>query len=214
MGWWERVHTYLYDKLVKSELFNRVVWGLSASNYRQFVQKALDAPAGSAIMDAACGPLTFTADLYGKDTSHRLVLIDLSREALAVACKRLDKHGGACDRIELVRASVFNIPYKDNEFDRIINMGFLHLFSEEQDIRRILKEFYRVARPGARLYFMMLTSDRQAGRPFLYLLWFLRQIGKPHTSAFFGQLIEKAGFTVVSARLKGSMFFVEAVKPS
>jgi len=51
---------------------------------------------------------------------------------------------------ECAVADILDLPYEDNRFDGLYNMGVMEHFSEEQ-IRLAFSEFYRVLRPGGRI---------------------------------------------------------------
>ena len=51
---------------------------------------------------------------------------------------------------QVFKGSIFQIPLPDNSMDGVYNLGVMEHFTEEE-IHRILKEFYRVLKPGGRL---------------------------------------------------------------
>jgi SAM-dependent methyltransferase len=71
---------------------------------------------------------------------RKLIALDISPEALKKA-----KAIGHLD--EYKEGSIFDIPYKANSLDGIWNLGVMEHFTEEE-ITNILKEFYRVLKPG------------------------------------------------------------------
>ena len=71
---------------------------------------------------------------------RKLIALDISPEALKKA-----KAIGHLD--EYKEGSIFDIPFKDNALDGIWNLGVMEHFTEEE-INKILQEFYRVVKPG------------------------------------------------------------------
>ena len=65
-----------YDRVVATRLYNRIVWGTTPADYVGFEQRALESDAVGWMLDAACGSLVFTGDLFARHLSRRVVLLD------------------------------------------------------------------------------------------------------------------------------------------
>ncbi len=207
----DKLHTYIYDFIVRNKLFNKTIWGNDPVNYTDFVLDALkQAPAGGKIADIACGALTFYANIYAQQKDFDIFLIDSSQAALNLAIKRLQKHG-AGKNIKAVKANAFNLPFDNAYFDLVINFGFLHLFSGQQ-ISKLLDEFYRVMKPGAKAYFLILVNDRKAGRWVQHFLHLIGQIGKPRPAAFYLDVFRNSSLKIINHKTIGSMQYIIAGK--
>jgi ubiquinone/menaquinone biosynthesis C-methylase UbiE len=68
--------------------------------------------------------------------------MDLSTGMLAVSQRKFDDAGL---NVSLAYGSVFNIPYKKNQFDMVIHSGGVNTFS---DIPGALSEMLRITKPG------------------------------------------------------------------
>jgi SAM-dependent methyltransferase len=77
----------LYDHLVASRLYNRLLWGASPAAYAGFAARALGSGDGR-LLDVACGSLVFTADAY-RHSARPVVLVDRSSAMLQRAARRL-----------------------------------------------------------------------------------------------------------------------------
>src|SRR5687768_7865154 len=54
----------VYDLLVGTRLYNRVLWGDTPRYYEGFAWRAFASGAGGAVLDAACGSMLFSAPAY------------------------------------------------------------------------------------------------------------------------------------------------------
>lgn len=93
------------------------------------------------ILDAGCGTGSAMMDYLSKFGT--VTGVDLSSFALDFSKKR-----GAN---RLGRASVLNLPFADSQFDLVTSFDVLYEDSVSND-ESALKEFFRVVRPGGRVY--------------------------------------------------------------
>lgn len=82
------------------------------------------------LLHTGCGSGEVDKDLVKK---YRIIACDISQTALEINIVDKDK----------VRADIFNLPFKDNTFDILYNLGVLEHFDKEE-IFRMLTEFKRV----------------------------------------------------------------------
>ncbi len=208
----EALHVRLYDLIVRSETFNRLVWANSKANYTNFIKQALNSiPAGSTIIDVPCGPLTFSAKIYATDNIHKIILLDISEPALKLAQKRLKK-AGAPNNIEIRKADAFSLDFQDNSVDAVLSLGFLHIFSDPQQMVKILNGFHRILKPGGQLYLQILVADRRISRIFQKILHIIGQTGKPRKSQFYLDLVKSSNFQILSSSTTGAMLYIQAKK--
>ena len=208
----EALHVRLYDLIVRSEIFNRIVWANSKANYTNFIKQVLDSlPAGSTVVDVPCGPLTFSAKIYATENRHKIFLLDISEPALKLAPKRLKKTG-VQNNIVIQKADAFSLNFTDNSVDAVLSLGFLHIFSDQQQISEVLNEFRRVLKPGGLLYLQILAAERKFSLIFQKILHFIGQIGKPRKARFYIDLVKKANFQILSAQTIGGMLYIQAKK--
>lgn len=96
------------------------------------------------VLDLGCGHGDLTPLLL-QEPRLEIVAMDLSRGALAQFSARLDETpclGG--DRLQLVRASVYELPFPDASFDAVVSFGYASAASYEG----AEWEVARVLRPG------------------------------------------------------------------
>lgn len=166
-----------YDRLVGSALYNRLAWGTSAAHYRALIRKALAAGEGP-FLEAGCGSALFTAQAYAA-TERPVVLVDRSLGMLEVARVRLNEAGADPDRVILLQADLFALPFRPAAFRTVLSMGMLHLFDDAAAFAQVLAS--QMA-PGASLYASSLVSDRGVGRAYLGLLHGAGEVAAPRTS--------------------------------
>lgn len=133
----ERLEPWIYDAVIGRDLYNRVVWGTSTRDYREFARLAV-ADASGPLLDIACGTAVFTADAY-RAASRPIVLLDRSPQMLARAEARIGHDG-----LRLVQSDVSELEdvFGSESFDTIACFGFLHLVADPlsllQAARRLL----------------------------------------------------------------------------
>ncbi len=134
-----------YDRVVATRLYNRIVWGTSPSDYAAFERRALESGTDGWMLDAACGSLVFTADLFVSNRSRPVVLLDYSIRMLRRARRRLESaHGRIPDSLVLLQADIIDLPFKSGTFTTVSLPAALHEFDDPvvpvNQLRRVLAE--------------------------------------------------------------------------
>ncbi len=135
-GYWDRGNTA-----------GNLAYTVAAACYRRlFIRPNLTGalrrhfPAGARLLHAGCG--SGQADV-GLHESFKITAVDLSLPALCL----YGRNNPDAERIQ--QADLFNLPFADESFDGIYNLGVMEHF-DEAAIRRMLHEFRRVLRPGGK----------------------------------------------------------------
>lgn len=128
-------------------------WGPSARYFRSrlyAVDEALSACRGGRLLDVGCGPGMFVRHLLDtRRGDFHVTACDRSKAMVDAVSGRV----GADDGVDLVVASVEEMPFPDGDFDVVVAMGVL----EYADMERGLSEVARVIRPGGVLVVTMLN---------------------------------------------------------
>ena len=86
---WARV--VFFDHVVSSRPYNRIVWGTSPDEYAAFEGRALGARPTGWALNAGCGSLVFTAEVFSHHTGRPVVLFDRSLRMLRRARRRIER---------------------------------------------------------------------------------------------------------------------------
>ena len=133
-----------FDQSIVEQL-ERVYQGRDVLRRRALVHEALDAQPGDRVLDVGCGPGFFVTELAERvGPSGSVVGVDLSRDMLAVARKRAERHAN----VELLESSATPLPFEGGSFDRALSVQVLEYV---EDVAAALAELRRVLRPGGRL---------------------------------------------------------------
>lgn len=199
----------VYDAVVGSRLYNRMVWGNAPSDYATFAARALSESEGW-LLDAGGGSLLFTARAYGR-SRRRILVLDQSLAMLRRARRRLMKTGrtkgaSAEAHVTFIQADLRDLaPIRPASMSTILCLNVVHHIV---DAKAMFATLSTLAAPNARLH---LTSLVIAGRP---ADWYLRQLERRGGFApvrspndVLGAL-EAAGVSIIETRVRGSMLYV------
>jgi SAM-dependent methyltransferase len=121
--------------------------------------------AGETLLDYGCGPGDDTTGFLLWSNASKVIGMDVSQKALGLLSDRLALQRVDASRVELVRItdSTGRIPLPDASVDWVHCCGVLHHTTHPTEI---LKEFYRVMKPGAQGRLMLYNRDS-----IMYHLW-------------------------------------------
>ncbi len=139
----------IYDRLVRSSMYNRLAWSCAPDDYAEFAAAAF-ASAGGPLLEAAAGSAAATAELHAR-SQHPTVLVDLSRAMLARAARRIAAAGADGEanelpaRVRLVQADLLALPFSPGGFNAVLGLGLTHLFD---DLPALVAELRAQLAPG------------------------------------------------------------------
>lgn len=99
-------------------------------------------------LEIACGNGTYTELIAQNATS--VLATDISKEMVEVTKGRLKD----IENVEVREESAFNLKVQDNSFDTVFLANFLHVTT---DCNGLLKEIYRVLKPGGKIIAFDIT---------------------------------------------------------
>ena len=166
-----------YDRLVGSQLYNRLAWGADPADYAAFARRAV-ASASGPVLDVAAGTATATAEAY-RASDRTIVLTDRSTDMLRVAAQRIARDAELRPGIRFVQADAFNLPFQPGGFDTVLCLGFLHLVDDPGGFVDGLRA---QAREGGRVFVSSLVAGRRIGDGYLRLLHRLGEVAAPRTA--------------------------------
>lgn len=138
LGW--DILTPLYDPLVR--LTTREL----AFKGRLLDEAGVDETAR--ILDVGCGTGTLLLLLRRRSKSLLAIGLDGDMNVLAIARSKADRRK---EKIALVQAFCFDMPFPECAFDRVFSSLMLHHLTRSEKVRT-LEEIFRVLRPGGELH--------------------------------------------------------------
>lgn len=172
----------VYDRLVRSRTYNRLVWSTTPDGYAEFAAAAI-ASADGPLLEVAAGSAAATAELHAH-SRRPTVLVDLSRAMLERAARRI---AAACDdddhqvpaHIRLMRADILALPFPAHGFTTILGLGLTHLF---EDLPALVSALRGQLAPGGELHLAGLVAQTRRGRRFLQVLHRAGEAAEPRTA--------------------------------
>jgi ubiquinone/menaquinone biosynthesis C-methylase UbiE len=142
------------------------------------------------LLDVGCGTGLLLAKARSRQPELELHGIDLTRQMLARARRRL---GSAAD---LRRGSADALPYADDHADIVVSTSMLHCVSGPH--APVIREWRRVLRPGGTLVITDWNPEHVGTRTNTLLLRALGQRNALHPPSGVRALLTEAGFAVTS----------------
>lgn len=198
----------VYDLVVGSPLYNRVLWGSSSAKYSRFAETAISAGSGGWHLDAGCGSLLFSATAYARHGSRPVVLLDHSMAMLRRARSRLEALAPIRKApLLLLHADLQDSPFRAGAFETVLSMGVLHLFPR---VEQVLGGLRSALMPSGALFLSTLVLARGVGNAYLRFLHLTGEIAAPRTAAEVRALVQLHLGGAQRSRQKGNMLFIEA----
>jgi SAM-dependent methyltransferase len=120
-------------------------WELSDRDSIGLVGKLFENRSGIRVLEAGCGSGGTTIKLMQQVSISQMVLLDVSANALFFARSQIPEV--AHNQTALVRGDMFKLPFENDAFDLVWNVGVLEHF-ERGEILQATHEMLRVTRPG------------------------------------------------------------------
>jgi SAM-dependent methyltransferase len=211
LGNTSRYHQYdqkaaIYDFLVSSRLYNRIIWGTSPDSHMAFAAQAVKSDQRGPLLDAGCGSLVFTARAH-LEAGRLVIACDQSLDMLRRARSRLMKLSGrSSEQIILLQADLSDLPFRAASFQTILCMNVLHHYADGASLIRGLNA---ALVEGGQLYLTTLVkNNRSVGDRYLNLLHKQGWIVRPRNEVELKRLVEEALSINPSYKLEGNMAYV------
>lgn len=191
----------VYDSVVRTWLYNFVMWGTSPSDYVQFARQALDSSDDGMFLDAGCGSLLFTARTY-VGSNRRILAFDQSLAMLRRARERLRKLSGAVpEHIRLLQADLSDLPFRRKSFRTVLCLNVLHQFGDASALVSGLNEL--LSENGNLYLTTLIANNRRIGDWYLEALYRTGEFVRPRSERELRELFVNALYAQ-----KGNMAFV------
>lgn len=209
-------HTHLYDGraavydlVVGTRIYNRVMWGASLLDYVAFARRAVASDSTGALLDAGCGSLLFTAQAY-LDCQRPILACDQSLNMLRRARSRLMKLAGDLPgRVCLLQADLNALPFRPGSFRTALCMNVLHHLADAEGLIAGLKKL--LAADGHLYLTSLVMGNRLLGDRYLDALYRRGDFVRPRTSAELETLLAGSFGRGVSYWMRGNMAYATAV---
>jgi SAM-dependent methyltransferase len=201
----------IYDLVVGTRFYNRVMWGASLPDYVAFARQAVASDRAGMLLDAGCGSLLFTAQAY-LDCRRPVLACDQSLEMLRRARSRLMKLAGRVpERILLLQADLGSLPFRPGSFSTALCMNVLHHLV---DAGRLVAGLKKLLVGGGRLYLTSLVKgNRLIGDRYLAALHRRGDFVQTRTGAELEKILAGSFGPDLSVRMQGNMAYARAVSP-
>jgi SAM-dependent methyltransferase len=151
MGW-------IYDVVACSRSYNRWMWGYDIDLYPELLRTAVSSAEGW-LLDAGCGSLAFTADVYAAGIRRRTVLLDQSLGLIQKAKRRLLARCHELPRdLVFVHGDALKLPFRSGAFSTVLSLNLLHVLERPEGA---VAELKRVLGPEGSIH---LTTLVKCGR--------------------------------------------------
>ncbi|HEY4602513.1 MAG TPA: demethylmenaquinone methyltransferase [Cerasibacillus sp.] len=143
----ERVH-HVFEKIYKKyDTMNSIISFQRHKSWRNDVMDRMNVEPGSSALDVCCGTGDWSVALAEATESHGEVIgLDFSKNMLSVAKEK--KAETDLDHLTYIHGNAMDLPFADNSFDYVtIGFGLRNV----PDYMTVLKEMYRVVKPGGKV---------------------------------------------------------------
>ncbi|WLR46747.1 demethylmenaquinone methyltransferase [Halobacillus litoralis] len=143
----ERVH-HVFEKIYERyDSMNSIISFQQHRLWRKDVMKRMGVKEGDHALDVCCGTGDWTMALANEvGTEGKVIGLDFSENMLSVGIKK--KLAGRVKQVEFQHGNAMSLPYEDHQFD-FVTIGFG--LRNVPDYRQVLKEMYRVVKPGGKV---------------------------------------------------------------
>ena len=199
----------VYDLVVGTSFYNRVMWGALLPDYLKFARQAVAAHPTGILLDAGCGSLLFSAAAH-LDCQRPILACDQSLNMLRRARSRLRKLAGSVpERIFLLQADLSNLLFRPASFHTVLCMNVLHHLG---DANALISGLKKLLVDGGHLYLTSLVKGhRFIGDHYLDALYRRGDFVQPRTGAELGVLLTRSFGESANYSVQGNMAYATAV---
>jgi SAM-dependent methyltransferase len=199
----------IYDLVVGTRVYNRVMWGASMSDYIAFARQAVASHPTGVLLDAGCGSLLFSARAH-LDCQRPILACDQSLNMLKCARARLVKLAGHVpERVLLLQADLSALPFRPHSFHTVLCMNVLHHVADAGGLITDLKE--SLAGGGTLYLTSLVRGNRLIGDRYLDALSRRGDFVRPRTSVELENLLAGSFGQSVNYWVQGNMAYARAV---
>jgi demethylmenaquinone methyltransferase / 2-methoxy-6-polyprenyl-1,4-benzoquinol methylase len=164
----ERVH-HVFEKIYKQyDWMNSVISFNQHLRWRKDTMKRMNVQKGAIVLDLCCGTADWTIALaHAVGPEGKVFGLDFSQNMLKIGKEKVAHE--QLTNVELIHGNAMEIPFEDYTFDYVtIGFGLRNV----PDYLHVLKEMYRVLKPGGLAVCLETSQPTMIGYRQLYYLYF------------------------------------------
>lgn len=190
----ERVHK-VFEKIYQNyDRMNSVISFKRHLHWRKETMKRMNVKRGAHCLDVCCGTADWTIALaQATGQEGKVIGLDFSKNMLSVGEQKVKEQN--LQNIDLIYGNAMDLPFEDNQFD-FVTIGFG--LRNVPDYMQVLKEMYRVTKPGGKVVCLETSQPTMIGFRQLYLLYF--RFFMPLFGKLFAKSYEEYSWLQESAR--------------
>lgn len=164
----ERVHK-VFEKIYENyDQMNSVISFRRHIAWRKETMKRMKVHKGAHCLDVCCGTGDWTISLaHQAGEKGKVIGIDFSQNMLKIGEQKVEAE--KLSNIELMWGNAMELPFEDNMFD-FVTIGFG--LRNVPDYMQVLKEMYRVTKPGGKVVCLETSQPTLIGFRQIYYLYF------------------------------------------
>ncbi|WP_449536754.1 demethylmenaquinone methyltransferase [Ferdinandcohnia sp. Marseille-Q9671] len=190
----QRVH-HVFEKIYKNyDKMNSVISFQQHKAWRKDTMKRMNVQKGASALDLCCGTADWTIALANAvGPTGKVIGLDFSKNMLKIGQEKVKNL--QLDQVQLVHGNAMELPFDDNSFDYVtIGFGLRNV----PDYLTVLKEMYRVVKPGGKVVCLETSQPTLIGFKQLYFFYF--RFVMPVFGKLFAKSYEEYSWLQESAR--------------
>lgn len=178
----ERVHNVFQNISDKYDKMNSIISFNRHRAWRKDVMKRMNVQSGRQALDVCTGTGDWALSLAeAVGETGKVIGLDFSENMLKVAKEKLD--ATSYDHVSFIHGDAMDLPFPDQSFDYVtIGFGLRNV----PDYEQVLKEMYRVVKPGGLVVCLETSQPTLFGYRHLYYFYF------QYIMPFFGKIFAKS----------------------
>jgi demethylmenaquinone methyltransferase / 2-methoxy-6-polyprenyl-1,4-benzoquinol methylase len=178
----ERVHHVFETIYSNYDSMNSIISFQRHKAWRKDVMKRMNVQKGAKALDVCCGTGDWSISLSeAVGASGEVVGLDFSQNMLSIAEQK--KKDLNLSNLEFIHGNAMELPFEDHSFDYVtIGFGLRNV----PDYMTVLKELYRVVKPGGKVVCLETSQPTMLGFKQLYFFYFR------YIMPLFGRLFAKS----------------------
>lgn len=164
----ERVHHVFESIYQKYDKMNSIISFRQHIRWRKDTMNRMNVHKGAKALDVCCGTADWTIAMSkAVGSSGEVIGLDFSENMLKVGREKLAQE--QIHNAKLIHGNAMNLPFPDNSFDYVtIGFGLRNV----PDYMQVLREMYRVLKPGGTLACLETSQPTMFGFRQIYYFYF------------------------------------------